>query len=65
MNTMNTNNNLNTQDYVCKKCHYMWKSRVKVPVACPSCKNYHWAKENSYKKETNELDIQLKGGNTK
>ncbi len=29
----------------CPKCKYGWTARVKIPVACPSCKRYlHWDK---------------------
>lgn len=30
---------------VCKWCAYKWQSRVKKPLACPSCKRYQNAKK--------------------
>lgn len=27
---------------VCRHCGYRWEPRIAAPVACPSCKRYHW-----------------------
>ena len=31
----------------CKKCGYMWASRVNNPVECPSCKSRYWQGEEA------------------
>ena len=33
----------------CKKCGYVWESRIDKPKACPVCKQYSWQKEKEVK----------------
>jgi len=33
----------------CKKCGYVWPSRVDSPKQCPRCRNYKWNEEKKTK----------------
>jgi len=29
----------------CKRCGYIWKSKLVLPKQCPRCKRYDWNKD--------------------
>jgi len=40
--------------FVCQRCAYLWKSRVKTPKACPACKSYRWQKFSEENQESSK-----------
>jgi hypothetical protein len=39
----------------CKRCGYLWTSRVKEPKVCPRCISYKWKTPRPAKPEEQEL----------
>lgn len=44
----------NANEHQCKRCGYIWTSRVPDPKVCTRCKSHYWKTESRYKAEKKE-----------